>query len=1041
MLLVRSIIRWALHNRAVVAVGTILLVLFGLRAAARLSIDAVPDVTNIQVQIITTAPALSPTEVEQYISVPIERAMAGIPKTTEIRSLSKYGISVVTIVFEDGTDIYFARQMISERMGEALEAVPPEYGKPEMGPISTGLGEVFQFAVVGESVSPALLKETLDWYIGPQLRMVPGVVEVNSFGGLTKQYEVELDPQRMQASGIAAQDVIHAIDEANGNAGGGYLEKGDEQLVVGSLGLIRNVEDLRSVVLAESTDGVPVTIGRVASRIGEGAALRRGSASIDGKGEVTVGVVMMLMGANAREVTAAVKAKIAELSPSLPAGIRIEPFYDRAALVDRTIHTVGKNLIEGAILVILVLVLLLGNVRGGAIVATVIPLAMLFAAIVMQATGRSGNLMSLGAIDFGLLVDGAVIVIENAVRRMSEAQAVAGRNLDAEERLLVVENATIEMLSASLFGQVVIAIVYVPILGLAGVEGKMFQPMAITVLLALLGAFIATITIVPVLASVALRGNHGADTFIMRHVSRGYAATLERASRRRWLTIGIGVAALVGSIFVGRGLGAEFVPKLDEGDVLVEARRMPGVSLPGSIATDMRMQLALLEIPEITHVISKTGSPDLANDPMGIEATDMYIQLKPHDQWRSGFVKADIADLIAKKLEEKVPDVAIGLSQPIEMRTNELVAGVKSDLAVEIYGGDLEELQRQANLVAAQLRKIPGAVDVRTAQGQGLSYLRIIPNREDLAKHHLTVKDVNQLTTAMGVGHQGGVIREGDRRFNIVVKLAKVTGDVAEVKKLPLRTHEGVTVPLGDVATVELATGPLLVNRNKLSRRITVEANIRGRDMLSVVGDAQRAVAANVKLPTGYRLEWGGQFENFISAKKRLSIVVPIALLAIVFLLWQAFGRMKPALLVFVNIPFAAMGGILALAVRGMPFSISAGIGFIALFGVSVLNALVLVSTAQQLQAKGASPHDAILDAARMRLRPVLMTALVAGLGFIPMAISTAPGSEVQRPLATVVIGGLITATLLTLVMFPALYSLAHRSKRVVAAPPATGEK
>ncbi len=1029
MALIRFIIHWALHNRAVVVVGTVVMVILGLRGAAHLSIDAVPDVTNIQVQIITTAPALSPTEVEQYVSVPVERAMAGIPHTTEIRSLSKYGISVVTVAFEDGTDIYFARQMIAEHMSEAVAAVPEKYGKPEMGPISTGLGEVFQFAVVGDGVSPALLKETLDWYIAPQLRMVAGVVEVNSFGGQTKQFEVALDPQRLQASRISVADVVQAIDAANENAGGGYLEKGDEQLVVGSFGLIRNVDDLRSVVLSESADGVPVTIGRVASRIGEGAALRRGSASMDGKGEVTVGVVMMLMGANARDVTAAVKAKIAELTPTLPAGVRIEPFYDRAALVDRTIHTVGKNLIEGAILVVLVLVLVLGNLRGGAIVATVIPLAMLFAAIVMHAAGLSGNLMSLGAIDFGLLVDGAVIVIENGVRRMSEAQHSAGRQLDADERLVVVENSTIEMLSASLFGQVVIAIVYVPILGLAGVEGKMFQPMAITVLLALLGAFIATITIVPVLASVMLRGDHGGETFVMRQLTRGYGYALGGALKRRWLTIGVGVAALIGAVLVGRGLGAEFAPKLDEGDVLIEARRLPGVSLPGSIATDRRMQKALLEIPEVLHVVSKTGSPDLANDPMGIEQTDVYIQLKPSSQWRNGMLKSELAELIAKKLDEKVPDVAIGLSQPIEMRTNELVAGVKSDLAVEIYGSDLGELQRQANRVAAQLRKIPGAVDVRAEQGQGLSYLRIVPNRDDLARHHLTVKDVNQLTTAMGVGHPAGVLREGDRRFDIVVKFAAISADIEAVKKLPLRTHEGVMVPLGDVATVEQTTGPLLVNRNKLSRRITVEANIRGRDMLSVVNDAQRLVAAHVKLPTGYRMEWGGQFENFVSAKKRLSLVVPLALAAIVFLLWQAFGRVKPALLVFINIPFAAMGGVLALAVRGMPFSISAGIGFIALFGVSVLNALVLVSTALQLEAAGATPHAAIVEAARTRLRPVLMTALVAGLGFIPMALSTAPGSEVQRPLATVVIGGLISATLLTLIVFPALYSLAHRSK------------
>lgn len=1029
MALIRAILSWSLRNRMLVIVGFAILVGLGVRAAVRLPIDAVPDVTNIQIQIITTAPALSPVEVEQYVSVPVERAMAGLPRTTEIRSMSKYGISVVTIAFEDGTDIYFARQLVAERMREAEDAVPREYGTPEMGPISTGLGEIYQFVVRGKTASPRELKETLDWYIAPQLRMVPGVVEVNSFGGETKQYEVALDARRLQASGISVSDVVTAIEQANGNAGGGYLEHGREQLVVGSIGLIRSVEDLRTVVVGTSGDGVPITIGRVASRVELGSALRRGAASIDGQGEVTVGVVMMLMGANSRTVTEAVKAKIAEISPSLPRGIRIEPFYDRAALVDRTIWTVAKNLAEGAVLVVLVLVFLLGNLRAGAIVALVIPLAMLFALLLMNAMGSSGNLMSLGAIDFGLIVDGAVIVVENAVRRLAEARHQHGRALTAEERTTIVETASSEMLSASLFGQLIIAIVYIPILGLGGIEGKLFHPMATTVLFALGGAFLATITLVPVLASLVLRGGAERETLLMRVMHRVYHPALAAAMRRRAVALGCGVLVLALAVVVGRQIGAEFVPKLDEGDVLVEARRLPGVALSESIATDRRLQKALLEVPEVAHVVSKTGAPDLANDPMGIEQTDVYIQLHPPSTWRAGWVKEDVAQAVAKALEDNVPELSIGLSQPIEMRTNELVAGVKSDIAIEIYGGDLVELQQVAQRVATVVRRVPGAVDVRAEQGHGLSYLRITPDRGALAQHGLTVKDVNVLTEAMAVGHRAGIVREGDRRFEIAVKLDKVDGDLDRVRRLPLRSGRGAAVPLGDVASVETVTGPLVVNRNKLSRRITVEANVRGRDLVSVVEDARAAVQRDVALPAGYRIEWGGTFENFLSAKRRLQLVVPLALLGILFLLWRAFERGKPALLIFLNIPFAIIGGVFALALRGMPFSISAGVGFIALFGVAVLNGLVLVAFARQLEASGRSAHDAIQESARVRLRPVLMTALVAALGFVPMALSTAPGSEVQRPLATVVIGGLVSATLLTLLLFPAVYSLAHRKR------------
>ena len=1036
MSLLHAILRWSLRNRAVVIAGFLVIIGFGIRAALQLPIDAVPDVTNIQVQIITSAPALSPVEVEQYVSVPVERAMAGIPRTTQIRSISKPGISVVTVVFEDGTDIYFARQLIGERMREAEDAVPREYGTPELGPISTGLGEIYQFVVSG--APPRELKQVLDSVIAPQLRMVPGVVEVNSFGGETKQYQVALDPRRLQASGIAVADVITAIERANGNAGGGYLEANREQLVVGSLGLIRSLDDLRAVAVGTS-DGVPIPLARVASRIDIGSALRRGAASIDGRGEVTIGVVMMLMGANARTVTEGVKARLAALAPSLPPGIQLEPFYDRAALVDRTIHTVGKNLLEGAALVILVLVVLLGNLRAGAIVALVIPIALLIALVVMNATGASGNLMSLGALDFGLIVDGAVIVVEHAVRRLSEQRHAYQRALSAAERTSIVEAAAAEVLSASLFGQLIIAIVYVPILGLTGMEGKLFHPMAITVLLALGGAFLATLTFVPVLASLLLRPGSETPTRVMRGLERLYRPALSGVLRHRALAVTAGIVLLAGSLAIATRVGAELVPKLDEGDLLLEARRLPGVALSESIATDRRLQVALLELPEVAHVVSKTGSPDLANDPMGIEQTDVYLQLKPPHTWRPGLTKADLAAEIVRKADERVPELAIGLSQPIEMRTNELVAGVKSELAIEIYGDDLDELHRLATQVAAILQRVPGAVDVRAEQSQGLPYLQIIPDRLALSQHGLTIDDVNTLTTSLAVGHRAGILREGDRRYDISVvldhagdrELSRDTSQLLDrIRRLPLRSSSGAIVPLGDVARVESTTGPLAINRNQLSRRISVEANVRGRDLLSVVADARTALARSLSLPSGYRIAWGGNFETFQRAKHRLFLVIPLALLAIVFLLWRAFDRLKPALLIFLNIPFAIIGGIAALFLRGLPFSLSAGIGFIALFGVAVLNGLVLVSFARQLESTGASPHDAISQAARLRLRPVLMTALVAALGFLPMALSTSPGAEVQRPLATVVLGGLLSATLLTLLLFPAVYSLAHRRQR-----------
>ncbi len=1024
MSLLTAIVAWSLRNRALVLMATLLFVALGVRSALQLPIDAVPDVTNIQVQIITAAPALSPVEIEKYVSIPVERAMSGMPRMEQVRSLSKYGLSVVTVVFADGTDIYFARQLVNERMREAIAAVPAEYGSPEMGPISTGLGEIYQFTVHGEGHSLMELEELLDWYIGPQLRTVPGVVEVNSFGGENREYQVILEPRRLQALGLSAGDVAVALEASNANAGGGYIEHNQEHFVIGSNGLVRSREDLERVVLGATPQGVPITVASVGS-VRFGPKLRRGAATQDGEGEVVVGVALMLMGGNSRTVTQGIIRKLDELRPTLPAGVVIEPFYDRTLLVDRTITTVATNLAEGAALVIVVLLLLLGNLRAGLVVASTIPLAMLFAVIVMNAVGVSGNLMSLGAIDFGLIVDGAVIVVENAVRRLTEARGRVGRVLTTDERIAVIQESTLEVRGAAVFGEIIIAIVYLPILALSGIEGKLFHPMAYTVLFALAGAFVFSLTVVPVLTSYLVRPKaHERETLLLRAAHWIYAPVLDLALRFRVATLMAGTLALAGAVALFGRLGAQFVPQLDEGDVLVEARRLPGTALSVSVETSLRLERALRQLPEVVSVVTRTGSPELATDPMGVEQSDVYIALKDRAQWRPGLRKEQLAEEVAAIVETAVPEVAGGISQPIQMRTNELVAGVRSDVGVIVYGPELAVLESLGAAVMERVRGVAGVVDARVEQVDGLQYLRIEPDRTRLARYGLTIADVNVATEALAVGRKVGVVLEGERRFDMTVKFDHgFAGDLSVLQTLPLRARTGEMVPLGDVATLRFESGPALVNREKQSRRLIVEFNVRGRDLVSTVEEVQAAVRGGVALPVGYRIEYGGTFEHYLTARDRLLVIVPLALLLIVFMLWTALGKLRAALIIFLNVPFAVVGGVLALWLRGLPFSISAGIGFIALFGVAVLNGLVLVSFCQRMQADGMDRVRAIRQAAALRLRPVLTTALVAALGFIPMALSTAPGSEVQRPLATVVIGGLLSASLLTLLVLPAVYA------------------
>jgi len=1023
--LLSAIVAWSLKNRALVLVATALLAVFGVRAALLLPVDAIPDITNVQVQIMTAAPALSPVEVEQYVSIPVERAMAGLPNSTQVRSISKYGLSVVTVVFKDDTNIYFARQLVNERIREAQNAVPSGYGTPELGPISSGLGEILQFVVQNDNLSLMQREELLAWQIGPQLRTVPGVVEVNSFGGEERQYQVVLEPKRLQAAGVSVAQVIDALEKSNRNAGGGYIEHDREQFVIGTNGLVKNLDDLRRVVIGATPGGVPITVSTVGD-VRFGPRLRRGAATRNGQGEAVVGVAMMLLGENSRTVTEAVKQKLVKLGPSLPPGTTIEPYYDRSVLVNRTIHTVGKNLLEGALLVIAVLLLLLGDLRAGLVVALVIPLSMLMALIAMHAFGLSGNLMSLGAVDFGLLVDGAVIVVENAVRRLGERRRALGRELSAGERISAVQDATLEVRRASVFGEAIIAIVYLPILALTGIEGKLFRPMAITVLLALAGAFVLSLTLVPVLSSYVIRPKpHESETWILRKAQAAYARLLPIAMKRRVFTLSVAVIALASGAALLTRLGAEFVPRLDEGDMVMEARRLPGIALAESIATSLRLERALLTIPEITHAVNRIGAPEVATDPMGIEQSDVYLGVKPHSQWRPGLTRESLTEELAAAAEKAVPEVVGSFSQPIEQRVNEMVAGVRSDVAAFVYGTDIDELRRRGEQIAAVARKVPGAVDVRVEQVSGLKYLRIVPERAKLARYGLTVEDVNQITETIAVGYGAGHVLENERRFGIAVKTQHgFAGDLEPLRTLPLRSLSGQIVPLGDVAALSLVDGPAQINRESQSRRLIVEFNVRGRDLLSVVNEAQQAVSKAVTLPLGYRVEWGGQFEHYMEARTRLAFVVPLALGLIVFLLWLAFQSARSALLIFANVPFAVVGGVFALWLRGIPFSISAGVGFIALFGVAVLNALVLVSFAAELEETGLDHWQAIRRAAETRLRPVLTTAVVAALGFVPMAISTEPGSEVQRPLATVVIGGLLSATVLTLFILPLVYGI-----------------
>jgi heavy metal efflux system protein len=1013
--MVERVVEAALRGRVLVLIAAVLVTGLGIFSFRNLPIDAVPDITNVQVQILTRTAPLGPVEVERYVTFPIEAAMSGLPDVEEIRSVSRFGLSAVTVVFEDEVSVYFARQLVSERLPAAREAIPPGFGNPELGPVSTGLGEVYQFVVRGP-YSPMQLKEILEWQIAYRLRSVPGVTEVSGEGGFTKQYQVVIDPAKLVSYRLSIGQVFRALEENNALGGGGYIEKNGEAYLVRGEGLVEDAAAIGSIMVTTSSEGVPVTVNQLGT-VRIGAPPRIGAATRDGEGEAVIAMTLMLKGANALAVAERVKAEIARLLPSLPPGVVIEPFYDRAKLVYQVIHTVARNLTEGGLLVIAILFLLLGNWRGGLIVASAIPLSMLVAFTGMVYAGISGNLMSLGAIDFGLIVDGAVVMVENILRQKAAAR---GR-----DHLGVVRAAATEVARPIAFAVGIIIMVYVPILTLQGVEGKMFRPMAYTVIFALVGSLVLSLTLIPVLASFFLRAEPAEqDTLLLRGARRLYAPLLDAVMTWRKLTVTAAAITFALALFVVPFMGSEFLPRLDEGDITLNAWRLPSIALGESVRSTLHIERVLKQFPEVTSVVSRTGTPDVATDVMGMELSDIFVGLEPRDQWTTARTKEALIERMAAALAEQVPGVGIGFTQPIEMRFNELISGVRSDIGLKIFGDDMAVLNERGDAAARVLASIPGARDVKIEQVAGLPVIRVKINRERIARYGINAADVLAAIEAAGAGRTVGKVFEGQRRFDLVVRVESAAADgVGAYANLPVAAPNGSLIPLGQLAEIVVEEGPAQVSRERISRRLVVECNVRGRDIGSFVADAQRRLAADVPLPPGYYYEWGGQFENLRAARARLAIAVPATLLLIFVILFMTFNAATPALLIFLNVPMAATGGIFALALRGLPFSISAGVGFIALFGVAVLNGVVLMSYVLQLRREGLTGPQAARCAAGIRLRPVLMTALVASLGFVPMALSTSPGAEVQRPLATVVIGGLITSTALTLLVLPTLYA------------------
>ena len=1035
-----KILSFSIEQRWMVLMLVLGMAVLGLVNYQNLPIDAVPDITNVQVQVNTAAPGYSPLEAEQRITFPVETVMAGLPGLQQTRSVSRYGLSQVTVIFEDGTDIYFARQLVNERIQQAKGQLPAGI-EPDMGPTSTGLGEIFMWTVEagenarkpdGTAYTPTDLREIQDWIIKPQMRNVPGVTEINTVGGYAKEFQVAPAPDKLVAYGLTLQNLVEAIERNNNTVGAGYIEKRGEQYLVRAPGQVADIADIGNIVVT-NREGVPIRIRDVAE-VGIGKQLRTGAATENGR-EVVLGTVFMLIGENSRAVSRAVAKRLEEINRSLPPGVVAQPVYDRTILVDKAIDTVKKNLVEGALLVIAILFLFLGNIRAAIITALVIPLSMLFTFTGMVSNKVSANLMSLGALDFGIIIDGAVVIVENCVRRLAHAQTVAGRTLTRNERFHEVFAAAKEARRPLLFGQLIIMVVYLPIFALTGVEGKMFHPMAFTVVAALLGAMILSVTFIP--AAIALLiGDKVSEkeNWLMLWARRGYAPMLDFSMRNKPVVLTITMVAVLLSALLASRMGSEFVPSLNEGDIALHALRIPGTSLTQAIEMQTELERTIKQFPEVERVFAKMGTAEIATDPMPPSVADNLVMLKPPSEWpdpkRS---KADLVDAMRAAVA-KVPGNNYEFTQPIQMRFNELLSGVRSDVAVKVFGDDMDTMNRTAGEITEVLEIIPGAADVKVEQITGLPMMTIHIDRDRTARLGVNVGDVQEAIAIAIGGKEAGVLFEGDRRFDIIVRLPEgLRNDMEAMKQLPIHlpAHDVGDQPrpyvqLGDVATIEVAPGPNQISREDGKRRVVVTANVRGRDIGSFVAEAERKIQQTVKVPVGYWTTWGGTFEQLQSAAKRLQIVVPVALLLVFMLLFAMFNNVKDGLLVFTGVPFALTGGVLALWLRDIPLSISAGVGFIALSGVAVLNGLVMISFIRTLREQGKLLDAAIHEGALTRLRPVLMTALVASFGFIPMAIATGTGAEVQRPLATVVIGGILSSTALTLLVLPILYRLAH---------------
>ena len=1036
------IIRFAIEQRIVVMIAVLIMAGIGIYSYQKLPIDAVPDITNVQVQINTGAPGYSPLETEQRITFPVETAMAGLPGLQQTRSLSRSGLSQVTVIFKDGTDIFFARQLINERLQVAKEQLPDGV-EAVMGPVSTGLGEIFLWTVEAEDgalkedgtpYTPTDLRVIQDWIIKPQLRNVPGVAEINTISGFAKQFLIAPDPKRLATYKLTLNDLVVALESNNANVGAGYIERNGEQLLIRAPGQVSNIEDIANIVIT-SVDGTPIRISNVAE-VSIGKELRTGAATENGR-EVVLGTVFMLIGENSRTVSQAVATKLTDINRTLPKGVVAVTVYDRTNLVEKAIATVKKNLVEGAILVIAILFLFLGNIRAALITAMVIPLSMLFTFTGMFNNKVSANLMSLGALDFGIIVDGAVVIVENAIRRLAHAQHKHGRILTKAERFHEVFAAAGEARRPLIFGQLIIMVVYLPIFALTGVEGKMFHPMAFTVVMALLGAMILSVTFVPAAIAMFITGKvKEEEGVVMRTARQRYEPILQWVLGHRNIAFSAAVALVVLSGILASRMGSEFIPSLSEGDFAMQAMRVPGTSLTQSVEMQQRLEKAVIaQVPEVERMFARSGTAEIASDPMPPNASDAYIMLKPQDQWPNPNKPRDELIAEVQKAAAGVPGSNYELSQPIQLRFNELISGVRSDVAVKVFGDDMDALNSTANKIAASLKAVPGSSEVKVEQTSGLPVLTINIDREKAARYGLNIADVqNSIAIAVG-GRQAGTLYEGDRRFDMVVRLPEtVRTDVAGMSSLLIPVPANVAqdanqigfIPLSQVANLDLQLGPNQISRENGKRLVVVSANVRGRDLGSFVEEATKSLAT-VQIPAGYWTTWGGQFEQLQSAAKRLQIVVPVALLLVMTLLFLMFNNLKDGMLVFTGIPFALTGGVVALWLRDIPLSISAGVGFIALSGVAVLNGLVMISFIRGLREEGRTLRQAVDEGALTRLRPVLMTALVASLGFIPMALATGTGAEVQRPLATVVIGGILSSTVLTLLVLPALYQWAHR--------------